>query len=147
MTMRALLYLLFLACLVLLLFSLDLVRWSTSRFQLARFPVRRGSLLAAGKRGKKRNEGQMRPACLSPEELGHFGAVTVSCLQRLSSFAFRRISTRAVCFDQRSHSVAWLCYGCCCASCARGLAVCGIACFVMAFTIWSDYIFGFRRLS
>ena len=56
-TMRALLYLLFLACLVLLRFCLDLVRWPISRFQPALLSVRQGFVLAVGNGGKSTNEG------------------------------------------------------------------------------------------
>jgi hypothetical protein len=56
MTMRALLYLLCLACLVFLLFCVDLVRRPTSKVQLALLSVRRGS-----PRGReRRNEAAMK---------------------------------------------------------------------------------------
>jgi len=55
--MRALFYLLFLACLVPLLCCRDLVRLPTSRFQPVLLSVHRGFLVAVGNGGENPNEG------------------------------------------------------------------------------------------
>lgn len=98
MTMRALLQLLFLACLAFLLFRADLVRRRSPKVQLALFSVRRPSLLAVeaggsqgwhryvGDRGDVIRVDRFGPSAPGPVAMGECGfSIKNMCRRMLAS--------------------------------------------------------------